>query len=149
MEQVRETFDTSPELLLRTARRVSETSQLPTEAVTAAVRDVAVRVLDVDATSMREEMTGILMGRGVHLALQWLYDAGVLQVVLPELAATVNFSQEAGRKHKDVWDHTKQVVRQSVPRPTVRWASVLHDIGKMPTRTFTTDGKVHFHRQSE
>jgi poly(A) polymerase len=37
--------------------------------------------------------------------------------VLPELDATVDFSQEAGRRHKDVWEHTKQVVLQSVPRP--------------------------------
>ena len=36
--------------------------------------------------------------------------AGVLAVVLPELEATVDFSQEAGRRHKDVWEHTKQVV---------------------------------------
>ena len=149
MEQARETFDTSPELLLRTARRVSETSQLPPDTVTSAAREVAARVLDAGAKTLREEMTGLLMGRGVHLALQWLYDAGVMQVILPELAATVNFSQEAGRKHKDVWEHTKQVVRQSVPRPQVRWASLLHDIGKVPTRTFTTDGKVHFHGHSE
>jgi poly(A) polymerase len=149
MEPLRETFDTSPELLLRTGRRVSETSQLPDEAVTAAAREVAPRVMAAGAPALRDEMTAILMGRGVHLALQWLYDAGVMQVILPELAATVNFSQEAGRKHKDVWEHTKQVVRQSVPRPAVRWAALLHDIGKVPTRTFTPDGKVHFHGHSE
>ncbi len=68
---------------------------------------------------------------------------------LPELAATVDFSQEAGRRHKDVWEHTKQVVWQCVPRPDVRWAALLHDIGKVPTRTFTPDGGVHFHRHSE
>ncbi len=45
--------------------------------------------------------------------------------------------------------HTKQVVRQAVPRPIVRWAALLHDIGKVPTRTFTPDGGVHFHRHSE
>ena len=87
----------------------------------------------------------MLLGRGVHVALQWLHDCGLLAVWLPELEATVDFSQEAGRKHKDVWEHTKQVVRQSVPRPAVRWAALLHDIGKVPTRTFTPDGGVHFH----
>ena len=38
---------------------------------------------------------------------------------------------------------------QAVPRPQVRWAALLHDIGKVKTRTFTDDGKVHFHRHSE
>jgi poly(A) polymerase len=36
-----------------------------------------------------------------------------------------------------------------VPRVDVRWAALLHDIGKVPTRTFTPDGGVHFHRHSE
>jgi poly(A) polymerase len=36
-----------------------------------------------------------------------------------------------------------------VPRPAGRWAALLHDIGKVPTRTFTPDGGVHFHRHSE
>jgi poly(A) polymerase len=47
-------------------------------------------------------------------------------------------------RHKDVWKHTKQVVRQSVPRLEVRWAALFHDIGKVKTRSFTADGKVHF-----
>jgi poly(A) polymerase len=47
-------------------------------------------------------------------------------------------------RHKDVWKHTKQVVRQSVPRIEVRWASLFHDIGKVKTRSITADGKVHF-----
>ena len=47
-----------------------------------------------------------------------------------------------------MWDHTKQVVRQTVGRPLVRWAALLHDIGKVPTRTFTPDG-VHFHGHAE
>jgi len=98
---------------------------------------------------VRNELEQMLLGRGVHLALQWLHECGLLAVWLPELEATVDFSQEAGRRHKDVWEHTKQVVRQAVPRPVVRWAALLHDIGKVKTRTFTPDGGVHFHRHSE
>jgi poly(A) polymerase len=69
--------------------------------------------------------------------------------LLPEIEATVDFSQEHGRKHKDVWEHTKQVVRQAIPDLAVRWAALLHDIGKVPTRTFTADGGVHFHGHAE
>jgi poly(A) polymerase len=72
----------------------------------------------------------------------------VLSVLFPELAATIDLVQEEGRQHKDVWAHTKQVVRQTVSRPLVRWAALLHDIGKVPTRTFTDDG-VHFHGHAE
>ena len=89
------------------------------------------------------------MGRSLELGLQWMHDSGMLAAVLPELDATVDFSQEAGRKHKDVWEHTKQVVRQSVPKPAVRWAALLHDIGKVPTRVMLPDGRVTFHRHAE
>lgn len=98
---------------------------------------------------VRRELEAIIMSQAAGIGLQWLQDTGVLRIWLPELSATVDFSQEAGRRHKDVWEHTKQVVLQAVPRTWVRWAALLHDIGKVPTRTFTTDGKVHFHRHSE
>ncbi|MEZ4452898.1 MAG: HDIG domain-containing protein [Nannocystaceae bacterium] len=95
------------------------------------------------------ELTAAFCGRHPDLAMQWLLDVGLMARLLPELAATVAFSQEAGRRHKDVWEHTKAVVRQSVPRPQVRWAAVLHDIGKVPTRRFVGPGKVTFHGHAE
>jgi poly(A) polymerase len=78
-----------------------------------------------------------------------LHDAGALAVFLPEVEATVDFSQEAGRRHKDVWQHTKQVVAQAPASPIVRWAALLHDIGKVSTRALLPDGRVTFHRHAE
>jgi poly(A) polymerase len=138
-----------PAWVLRAARLCAESEELPSPDVTEAARSFVAQVRALPPELVRGEVEGLLMGHGVHLALQWLHDAGALAVWLPELEATVDFSQEAGRRHKDVWEHTKQVVRQSVPRPLVRWAALLHDIGKVPTRTFTPDGGVHFHRHSE
>jgi poly(A) polymerase len=125
----------------------SETPVDPT--VTARVRAVAAETRGLRGEVVRDELEAIIVGRGVHLALQWLQETGLLAIWLPELEATVNFSQEAGRRHKDVWEHTKQVVRQAVPRPAVRWAALLHDIGKVHTRAFLPDGGVTFHRHSE
>jgi poly(A) polymerase len=147
MEPLAETQE--PLWMLQAARRCSVDEKLPPAEVTDAARAQAAAVRALSAAVVRGELEGLLLGRGVHLALQWLHDTGLLAIVLPELEATVDFSQEAGRRHKDVWEHTKQVVRQSVPRPIVRWAALLHDIGKVPTRTFTPDGGVHFHRHSE
>jgi poly(A) polymerase len=138
-----------PSWVLQVARRCSVEEQLPPADVTLAVRAQLEQSRALPIEVVRAELTEMLLGRGVHVALQWLHDAGLLALWLPELEATVDFSQEAGRKHKDVWEHTKMVVRQSVPRPAVRWAALLHDIGKVPTRTFTPDGGVHFHRHSE
>jgi poly(A) polymerase len=147
MEPTLETDD--PAWMFREARRCSVEEAVPPPDVTARAREQSAAAKRLPAAVVRAELEGLLLGRGVHLALQWLHDTGLLGIWLPELEATVDFSQEAGRRHKDVWEHTKQVVRQSVPRPIVRWAALLHDIGKVPTRTFTPDGGVHFHRHSE
>jgi len=135
--------------LFRVAQAVSRDEEMPPAEVTAAALLLAPQTKTLPGVVVQKELEAMLVHRGVHVALQWLHDSGLLAVWLPELEATVDFSQEAGRRHKDVWEHTKQVVRQSVPRPEVRWAALLHDIGKVPTRTFTPDGGVHFHRHSE
>jgi poly(A) polymerase len=135
--------------LFRIAEQIALDGNLPDPAITEAGRAVAAASKQLPPDEVRAAMSRLLQEREVHLALQWLHDVALLAVWLPELEATVDFSQEAGRRHKDVWEHTKQVVRQSVPRVEVRWAALLHDIGKVPTRTFTADGGVHFHRHSE
>jgi poly(A) polymerase len=52
-------------------------------------------------------------------------------------------------RHKDVWKHSKQVVRQSARRSHLRWGALLHDIGKPKTRSFDEKGNVQFHGHAE
>jgi len=138
-----------PDALLNVAARVAAEGKLPEPAITEAARAAAPALAEVEPERLRAGIEGVIMGRGLDLGLQWMHEAGVLKAVLPELEATVDFSQEAGRRHKDVWEHTKQVVWQSVPKPAVRWAALLHDIGKVPTRVMLPDGRVTFHRHAE
>ncbi|MCX4246168.1 HD domain-containing protein [Paraliomyxa miuraensis] len=138
-----------PEELLRPLDDVAATGELPDPSLTAQIAAVAERVLELPPAVVYERLTPPLCGRNPHVVLQWLREAGLLVHLLPELDATHAFSQEGGRRHKDVWEHTKAVVRQSVPRPAVRWAAALHDIGKVTTRRFLPDGKVTFHGHSE
>jgi poly(A) polymerase len=116
----------------------------PDDSVTAAAQELAPTLETAPRERVKTALEELLMGRDVDSALEWLMQGGLLTALFPELAATVNLVQEPGRQHKDVWAHTKQVVKQTVRRPLVRWAALLHDIGKVPTRTYTTNG-VHFH----
>jgi len=148
-DRIRGLVEADPVVLLEIAGAISnEGGRMPPDGITRVAQDHAVRLSDADPKRLRDTVEATLMGRDVDSALEWMHEGGLLRVLFPELEATVDLVQEAGRQHKDVWAHTKQVVRQTVRRPLVRWAALLHDIGKVPTRTFTEEG-VHFHGHAE
>ena len=97
----------------------------------------------LDAPALRARLDRVVMGDDPERGLDELLEVGALSALFPEVHAMVGFGDGEWR-HKDVWKHTKQVVRQSVPRLEVRWAALFHDIGKVKTRSITADGKVHF-----
>ncbi len=140
--------EADPVVLVEVAGAIAETGRIPPERVTALACEHAPRLVDADKGRLRSAVGQMLMGTQIDAALEWLDQTLILRVLFPELEATKDLVQEEGRQHKDVWAHTKQVVRQTVRRPLVRWAALLHDIGKVPTRTFTEHG-VHFHGHAE
>ncbi len=142
-------FGTGSEAILDVAVHMASTGSTVASEVTQAAGLVAHLLAELPPARLRQAIELVILGPYASLALQWLHDAGILAVLLPELEATVNFSQEAGRRHKDVWQHTKQVVMQAPARPLVRWAALLHDIGKVQTRELLPDGRVTFHRHAE
>jgi poly(A) polymerase len=98
---------------------------------------------------VRDALTQALVGQRPAEALQLLHTTGHLRYLLPEVAALVGFHKSSRYHHKDVWEHTKQVVQQAIPSPIIRWAALLHDIGKTHTRSFEPGGKVHFLRHDD
>jgi poly(A) polymerase len=97
----------------------------------------------LDARAVRDRLDRIVMGEDPERGLDELLEVGALAAIFPEVHAMVGFGDGEWR-HKDVWKHTKQVVRQAVPRLELRWSALFHDIGKIKTRSITPDGKVHF-----
>jgi poly(A) polymerase len=97
----------------------------------------------LDPRAVRARLDRVVMGEDPERGLDELLETGALAALFPEVHAMVGFGDGEWR-HKDVWKHTKQVVRQAVPRLEVRWASLFHDIGKVKTRSIAPDGKVHF-----
>jgi poly(A) polymerase len=97
---------------------------------------------------VRAKLDRIMMSSDAESGLDALLDSGALSAILPEVEAMVGFGDGEWR-HKDVWKHTKQVVRQAVPRLEVRWAALLHDIGKVKTRSISPTGEVHFFGHAE
>lgn len=147
--QTRAAIQDRPTLILDIATAIAgEYGAWPPESVTRACREEIALIDDADPADIVCGLQACLVLRDVDEALEWLHRIGLIDHLFPELADCVALAQEAGRSHKDVWEHTKLVVKQAVPRPAVRWAALFHDIGKAPTRTFTRHG-VHFHGHAE
>ncbi len=136
-------------LVLDQAVEISRRGEAPRPRVTREAAPFAAEVARLPRKMLRLRLEDLVVGQHADVALQWLHDTGVLAELLPELESTVNFSQEMGRRHKDVWKHTKQVVIQAAPDAVVRWAALFHDIGKVPTRATGPSGKVTFHGHPE
>jgi poly(A) polymerase len=97
---------------------------------------------------VRARLDRVMLSDEPEEGLEALLACGALDVLLPEVRKLVGFGDGEWR-HKDVWKHTKLVVKQAVPRLEVRWAALLHDVGKVKTRSISPAGEVHFFGHAE
>lgn len=97
----------------------------------------------VAAERVREELTKLLCGADVLRVL--LEDPQVLGVVLPEILPCVGFDQHNRHHCYDVWGHTAHAVAAAPSDPVLRWAMLLHDLGKPSCFTLDDRGVGHFH----
>ena len=72
--------------------------------------------------------------------------APILTQVIPELAPTLGFQQHNNHHIYDVFTHTAHVCAATPPDLALRWAALLHDIGKVSTFFIGEDGEGHFYR---
>ena len=92
---------------------------------------------------MQSEFTKLLCGQNVGAVLREFAD--VLAVLIPELQPMFGFEQHNPHHDRDVWLHTVAVVEHIPPEPVLRWAALLHDVGKPPCFSRGPDGVGHFY----
>ena len=90
---------------------------------------------------IQTELTGILCGE--YAARVLLDYPDVLGVFMPEILPCVGFDQHSVYHCYDVWSHTAYAVAAAKPLPVLRYAMLLHDLGK--PETFALDGEGHGH----
>ena len=133
------TFSDDPLRMMRAIRFSSQLAfQIEAESLSSISRN-AKRLQIISQERVVDELNKILLSDKPSIGLRLLYETGLLRYILPELSDLQGVEQIKGQKHKDNFFHTLQVV-DNISLKTdnlwLRWAALLHDIGKAPTKKF-------------
>lgn len=142
-----ERLSEDPLRVLRAARFAAELDFAVDSATASALATVAPELTRIAVERVRDELTALLVAPRVEAGLRVLRDSGALAIVLPELAALDGLEQPSFHD-LDVLSHTFQAVGAIDAQPVLRWAALLHDVGKAPARTIDADGRIRFHRHA-
>lgn len=102
----------------------------------------------ISVERIMDEFNKILAAPQPSIGLLHLYQTDLLQHFMPELMALKGVEEIEGQNHKDNFLHTLEVVDNIAPNTQnlwLRWAALLHDIGKAPTKKFVQGTGWTFH----
>lgn len=133
------TFDDDPLRLMRAFRFASQLSFNIDEGIMTAANQMRERLSIVSQERITDEFLKILASPKPSVGLQLLFDSAVLEIVFPEIFIMAGVDQRKEYHHKDVFLHTLQVV-DNISKETenvwLRFAALVHDIAKPPTKKF-------------
>ena len=131
------TFSDDPLRMLRAVRFASQLGFKVDSSITDSIQRQVDRIEIVSVERVTAEIYKILASPQPSVGLDLLQQAGLMEIVLPEVSALYGLEQPSEWHHKDIFYHTLQVVdniAEKTEKTDLRFAALIHDIGKPKTR---------------
>lgn len=153
------TFGDDPLRMLRAARFAAQLGFDVVPEAVEAMADAADRIEIVSPERVTDELNKLLASPAPQTGLALLYRTGLLEHILPEVTRLAGVEEVGGRAHKDNFWHTLEVLENLVHLQTgegvgdraegddlwLRWAALLHDVGKAVTKRYERGTGWTFH----
>ena len=137
------TFSDDPLRMMRCIRFATQLNFEIEQETFEALQRMADRIKIVSGERIKDELNKIIMAPHPSIGFEYLQRSGLLQMILPELSALDIVEEKNGRKHKNNFYHTLEVLENVCLHSDnlwLRWAAILHDVGK--TKSKRWDGNI-------
>ncbi|MBQ9652534.1 MAG: HD domain-containing protein [Prevotella sp.] len=145
------TFSDDPLRMMRCVRFATQLGFYIEEETFDALRRNAYRLDIISGERISDELNKIMLAHHPSTGFDYLYRAGLLERILPELVALDNVDVRNGRAHKNNYLHTLEVLENVVKNGGglwLRWAALLHDIGKPKSKRWDNQTGWTFHNHN-
>ena len=152
------TFSDDPLRMMRCIRFATQLNFEIEDETFEALQRMAQRIKIVSGERIEVELNKIVMSPHPSIGFEYLQRSGLLQIILPELAALDIVEKRDGRAHKNNFYHTLEVLENVVKSEKLRvtlhsslylrWAALLHDIGKTKSKRWEPGAGWTFHNHN-